>query len=244
MNTAAYCVKIETFRKKFTSRTSEEEERCGWWEQHRDEVVECTGARWCDVHTLLTRRRVKCSFVLSSVRRAVGGEDDWCRQCLTMFLLTVCLARCVGQHGEVQRSGSVQLQHADPVGPREGFVHRSAGDAVRSGPQRYQQAAAATGNKTPLHNFIYSLNRNRWNKYHSHNTLCTHQYFTYNYMTICQFNIRGINGEWSISSTLLSAPEKNKFQIQWIQLTDWPHWNLFWHIFWIQVHLKRHKKIL
>lgn len=53
--------------------------------------------------------------------------------------------RCVGQHGEVQRPGRVQLQHADPVRPREGPVHRGAGGAVRPGPQRHQQTAAAAG---------------------------------------------------------------------------------------------------
>lgn len=53
--------------------------------------------------------------------------------------------RCVGQHGEVQRPGRVQLQHADPVRPGEGPVHRGAGGALRPGPQRHQQTAAATG---------------------------------------------------------------------------------------------------
>lgn len=53
--------------------------------------------------------------------------------------------RCAGQHGEVQRPGRVQLQHANAVRAREGAVHRRAGGALRPGPQRHQQTAATAG---------------------------------------------------------------------------------------------------
>lgn len=58
----------------------------------------------------------------------------------------ILLCRRAGQHGEVQRPGHLQLQHADAVGPGEGSVRGRQGGLVRLGPQRHQQAAAAAGN--------------------------------------------------------------------------------------------------
>lgn len=66
-------------------------------------------------------------------------------------------SRCVGQHGEVQHSGSVQLQHADSVRPRKGFVRRSAGGVVRPGPKRHQQTATASGKRTHKAHFKGSI---------------------------------------------------------------------------------------
>lgn len=66
-------------------------------------------------------------------------SNVYCCICVSLF-------RCVGQHGKVQRSGSVQLQHADSVRPRKDSVCRSTRSIVRPGPQRHQQTVTDTGN--------------------------------------------------------------------------------------------------
>lgn len=95
-------------------------------------------------------QQVKCEmffsgFIRSSFNRAGVLYSSYV---LSVMFWCICasLSRCVGQHGEVQRSGSVQLQHADSVRPREGFVRWSTGGVVRPGPQWHQQTATATGN--------------------------------------------------------------------------------------------------
>ena len=104
-------------------------------------------------HRQFNKEAVKCSsrvFIQSSVSRSAERKDDLFWQFCIISHVTVHLrvffSRCAGQHGEVQRPGSLQLQHADSVRPREVSVRRRAGGVVRPGPQRHQQTATATGN--------------------------------------------------------------------------------------------------
>lgn len=87
----------------------------------------------------------------SVICQQISGKERW--SVLAVVYHQWCngasahvFSRCAGQHGEVQRPGSLQLQHADSVRPWEGSVRRRAGGVVRPGPQRHQQTATASGN--------------------------------------------------------------------------------------------------